>query len=165
MLRPRRKTSGLMAQAGRFLRTAQNRRSSRPFSFRGCDLTAECLPATEEVRVQFPAAAPVHFRFRIYDIRFAQGRPRASLRSRVSKTQPVWGSTTAACQNHKSRIVNHKFCKGAWQKSDAPALQAGPNGSVTRRPPPFYPTTDVGAHCGELDQSTERSLINFFRRV
>jgi hypothetical protein len=26
---------------------------------------------------------------------------------------------------------------GAWQKSDAPALQAGTSGSVTRRPPPF----------------------------
>ena len=26
---------------------------------------------------------------------------------------------------------------GAWQTSDAPALQAGPSGSVTRRPPSF----------------------------
>src|SRR5437870_5308220 len=33
--------------------------ASGPFNFRGCDLTAECLPATEEVRVQFPAAAPI----------------------------------------------------------------------------------------------------------
>ena len=33
-----------------------------PFNFRGCDLTAECLPATEEVRAQFPAAAPIFFR-------------------------------------------------------------------------------------------------------
>ena len=30
-----------------------------PLNFRGCDLTAECLPATEEVWVQFPAAAPI----------------------------------------------------------------------------------------------------------
>ena len=29
-----------------------------PFTFRGCDLTAECLPATEEVRAQLPATAP-----------------------------------------------------------------------------------------------------------
>src|SRR5262245_26638479 len=29
-----------------------------PFNFRGCDLTVDCFPATEEVRVQFPAAAP-----------------------------------------------------------------------------------------------------------
>src|SRR6187455_2268812 len=50
-----------------------------------------------------------------------------------------------------------KLLVGAWQKSDAPALQAGSNGSVTRRPPPF--------HRGKLDQSTERSLINFFRWV
>ncbi len=28
---------------------------------------------------------------------------------------------------------------GTWQKSDAPALQAGLSGSVTRRSPPFHP--------------------------
>jgi len=33
-----------------------------PFNFRGCDLTEECLPATEEVRAQFPAAAPAFAR-------------------------------------------------------------------------------------------------------
>ncbi len=32
--------------------------TSGPFNFRGCDLTAEWLPATEHVRVQFPATAP-----------------------------------------------------------------------------------------------------------
>ena len=32
---------------------------SRPFYFRGCDLTAEYLLAREEVRAQFPAAAPI----------------------------------------------------------------------------------------------------------
>ena len=32
---------------------------SRPFYFRGCDLTAEYLLATEEVRAQLPAAAPI----------------------------------------------------------------------------------------------------------
>jgi len=31
---------------------------SRPFYFRGCDLTAEYLLAMEEVRAQLPAAAP-----------------------------------------------------------------------------------------------------------
>ena len=36
---------------------------SRPFTFRGCDLTAECLPATEDVRVQFPATAPTFARY------------------------------------------------------------------------------------------------------
>ena len=30
-----------------------------PFDFRGCDLTAEYLPATEEVRMRFPATAPI----------------------------------------------------------------------------------------------------------
>src|SRR5882724_1767891 len=35
------------------------------FYFRGCGLTAECLLATEMVRVQFPAAAPILFRLRV----------------------------------------------------------------------------------------------------
>jgi hypothetical protein len=30
-----------------------------PFNFRGCDLTADYLLAMEEVRAQFPAAAPI----------------------------------------------------------------------------------------------------------
>ena len=34
------------------------RKRSRPSTFRGCDLTAECLFARENVRVRFPAAAP-----------------------------------------------------------------------------------------------------------
>ena len=38
----------------------RERDCSRPFYFPcGCDLTAECLPATEDVRVQLPAAAPI----------------------------------------------------------------------------------------------------------
>ena len=110
-------------------------------------------------------------------------KSRTSLCGRVSKTQPAWGSTRATCQ----------FPKGAWQKSDAPALQAGPSGSVTRRPPAFAPCTAAGEgcraevrstqagmnrrtsgprlgkpcrfDCGKLDQSTERSLINFLRWV
>ena len=56
----------------------------------------------------------------------------ASARSRVSKTQPTPGSTEAACQ-----IVNHKSFMGPWLKSEAPALQAEPSGSVTRRTPPI----------------------------
>jgi hypothetical protein len=39
---------------------------------------------------------------------------------------------------------------GAWQKSDAPALQAGSSGRDTRRPPPF--------HCGENE--IQASLIS-----
>ena len=30
-----------------------------PFNFRGCDFTADYLLAMEEVRAQFPAAAPI----------------------------------------------------------------------------------------------------------
>ena len=33
-----------------------------PFTFRGCDLRGEYLPAKEEVRVQLPAAAPAFAR-------------------------------------------------------------------------------------------------------
>ena len=83
---------------------------------------------------------------------------------------------------------------GTWQKSDAPALQAGLSGSVTRRSPPAFArriaagegcraevrSTQAGMNpeqasygsashlilnCGKLDQCTERSLINFFRWV
>ena len=32
---------------------------SRLFQFRGCDLTAECRPARPNVRVRFPATAPI----------------------------------------------------------------------------------------------------------
>jgi hypothetical protein len=70
-------------------------------TLRGCDLTAEWLAANEHVRVQFLAAAPI------------SNTPRASLRSRVSKTQPTWGSTTAAC--HFERYLKsgsgHAFAK------------------------------------------------------
>jgi hypothetical protein len=41
----------------------EGQRTFRPFTFRGCDLRAECLPATEEVRVQLPAAAPAFARY------------------------------------------------------------------------------------------------------
>ena len=118
-------------------------------------------------------------------------RPRASMRSRVSKTQPARGSTEAACQlkirSPKSEVrrnteipiakpeavgvldrasrcrssqavasgdsdlelracfglrdSNFGFHVGSWQTSNAPALQAGPCGSVTRRLHHFY--------CGE----------------
>jgi len=44
----------------------------------------------------------------------------------VSKTLPVGGSTRTACQS------------GSWQTSNAPALQAGPCGSVTRRLHQFH---------------------------
>ena len=38
---------------------------SRPFYFRGCDLTAEYLLAMEEVRAQLPAAAPFRHRLSV----------------------------------------------------------------------------------------------------
>ena len=38
---------------------------SRPFYFRGCDLTAEYLLAMEEVRAQLPAAAPFMHRLSV----------------------------------------------------------------------------------------------------
>src|SRR5438094_1653940 len=43
----------------------REREASGPFNFRGCDLTAEWLPATEHVRVQFLATAPILYRLRV----------------------------------------------------------------------------------------------------
>jgi hypothetical protein len=60
--------------------------------------------------VQLPAAAPISI------------KPRTSLCSRVSKTQPAWGSTRAACQFPwgRGRQEMHLPCKQA----DAGALPA-----------------------------------------
>ncbi len=68
-----------------------------PLNFRGCDLTAEWLPATEHVRVRLPATAPIFF------------TGCASARGRVSKTQLTPGGTEAACQFH-SGVVADKQC-------------------------------------------------------
>jgi hypothetical protein len=94
--------------------------------FRGCDLTAECRLARANVRAQLPAAAPINLRFTICDFHL-RGRSEigcASARGRVSKTPLTWGGTKAACQiaNRNSKIA---IPTGPWQKSDAPALQAG----------------------------------------
>ena len=145
--------------------SSRERHGGRKSAFEGCGkddaLTVNRMPASET----------------------CAHKSRTSLCGRVSKTQPAWGSTRATCQ----------FPKGAWQKRDAPALQAGPSGSVTRRPPAFAPCTAAGEgcraevrstqagmnrrtsgprlgkpcrfDCGKLDQSTERSLINFLRWV
>src|SRR6266850_8068709 len=54
----------------------------------------------------------------------------------------------------KSKFENQKskLPLGPWLKSEAPALQAVPSGSVTRRTPPIYR--------GKLDQSTSRLVGN-----
>jgi hypothetical protein len=84
---------------------------SRPFYFRGCDLTAECLPAKEDVRVRFPATAPIPI-------------SRAPACAAESPKLSLPGAAPG-------RLANIHM--GVWQKSDAPALQADPSGSVTRR--------------------------------
>src|SRR6267143_1539623 len=100
---------------------------------------------------------------------FNFNKSRTSLCGRVSKTQPAWGSTRATCQ----------FIVGAWQKSDAPALQAGskrerypPSSTILRLEPEHARVPSEGGlfiiwvlYCGKLDQSTERRLISFFRWV
>ncbi len=49
---------------------------------------------------------------------------------------------------------------GAWQKSDAPALQAGSSGSVTRRPPPAFARCDAaGEGCRAEVHSTKADLL------
>src|ERR1041385_149769 len=102
--------------------------NSRPFYFLcGCDLTAECLLATEEVRVQLPATAPISL-------------GRAPACATESPKLSLLGAAPRRPANRKSKF---KIFLGPWQKSDAPALQAALSGSVTRRTPPF--------HRGELD--------------
>src|SRR5450759_3384121 len=107
--------------------------ASSPFNFRGCDLTAEWLPATKV---------------------FADGHhPGATPGNRTNLIYRLRVSTRPSLQNsaHSGRHGGSlPISTGAWQKSDAPALQAGPSGSVTRRPPPF--------HCGENE--IQASLIS-----
>src|SRR5580698_5729791 len=86
-----------------------------PFTFRGCDLTAEFLPATEGVRVQLPATAPLFERLSV------STRP-SFQNSAGGRAQAPPGSTEAAC--HSS---------GSWQTSNALALQARLCGRDTHR--------------------------------
>ncbi len=88
----------------------QNRLSAR-FS-RGMAIILQLLSL-------FHREAILHFAFPILHLK----KSRTSLCGRISKTQPAWGSTRATCH----------FIVGAWQKSDAPALQAG---SKRERYPP-----------------------------
>jgi hypothetical protein len=90
----------------------RERDRSRPFQFRGCDLTAECLPATEDVRAQLPAAAP-------------NSTGRAPARAAESPKLSLPGAAPG-------RLANFHF-PGSWQTSNAPALQAGSCGRDTHR--------------------------------
>lgn len=70
---------------------------SAPWSMSGCIAFAEANTQCRASDLQglgspFLAATP----FSLYAV--IDNRSRASLRSRVSKTQPAWGSTRAACQ-------------------------------------------------------------------
>jgi hypothetical protein len=105
----------------------------------------------------------------IFDFRFPIGdllrSPKSHQTGRAPAVQPNLQNSACVGQHHsdlpnrKSKIGNHKFILGPWLKSEAPALQAVPSGSVTRRTPP------ISIHCGKLDQSTEMSLINSLRWV
>jgi len=76
--------------------------ASGPFNFRGCDLTAEWLLAREQVRVRFPATAPI----------FKQ-----------AAHQPVQPSpqNSACLGQHQGGLP---IFPGSWQTSNALALQA-----------------------------------------
>src|SRR5438046_478158 len=96
--------------------------ASGPFNFRGCGLTAECLPATEEVRVRFPAAAPISLQAAR---QHAAESPKLSL-LRAARRQPaifIWG---------RGRQAMHLLCK----QVDVGAL----------------PTGSTNFNCGKLDQ-------------
>jgi hypothetical protein len=67
----------------------QAERAFRPFYFRGCDLREEYLPAKEELRAQFPAAAPLIHRLSV--------STRLSLQNSAGgRVQTPSGSTEAA---------------------------------------------------------------------
>ena len=72
-----------------------------PFTFRGCDLTAECLPAKEDVRVQLPATAPIPQAERQH----AAESPKLSL-LRAARRQP-------AILRGRGRQAMHLPCKQA----------------------------------------------------
>ena len=83
----------------------RERDCSRPSYFRGCSLTAECLPATEDVRVQLPAAAPIF-----------NSLGRAPARAAEPPNLSMPGAAPG-------RLANFQFM-GSWQTSNALALQA-----------------------------------------
>jgi hypothetical protein len=74
---------------------------SRPFYFRGCDLTAEYLLAMEEVRAQLPAAAPFMHRLSV-------------------STRPSFQNSAYSGQHGGSLPFS-----GVVADKHAPALQAG----------------------------------------
>src|SRR5580658_2966503 len=92
---------------------AKCRVDSRPSYFRGCDLNRRIPPC----QGGSPGAIP--------GSRTKSNKSRTSLCSRVSKTQPAWGSTRAACHltTHwgRGRKVMHLPCKQA-QAGALPAV-------------------------------------------
>ena len=175
--------------------------ASGPFNFRGCDLTAEWLPAKEHVRVQFPATAPafacsVSASEAAAPEKYEGGLNGYAFRATARRANILCRAPARAAESPKLSLPGaapgrRANFMGAWQKSDASALQAESSGSVTRRPPPAFacsvtaseaaaPKHSKGGpnphylelrlgrpvfNCGKLDQCTERSLINFFRWV
>jgi hypothetical protein len=75
----------------------------RPFYFRGCDLTEECLPATEGVRVQLPATAPT---LQQAERQHAAESPKLSL-LRAARRQP-------AIFRGRGRQAMHLPCKQGY---------------------------------------------------
>ena len=146
-----------MARAG-------STKRSRPFNFRGCDLTAECLPAAEEVRVRFPAAAPIPSRLRVstqqsLQISAHSGQHRGSLPLQNPKSEgrsPKEIPTRSFEVSSDFGLRHSDFHRGRGRQAmHLPCKQAN-MGALP---------TDSTFYCGKLDQCTERSLINFFRWV
>jgi hypothetical protein len=135
---------------------------SRPSYFRGCDLTAEYLPATEEVRVQFPTTAPAFASSTVADkgcrvetsgaktdfhgvgdgLRLGRPIPisRAPARAAESPKLSLPGAAPGRLANSswgRGRKVMHLPCKQA---------QAGALPAVLHH---FTPTSDVGFNLRE----------------
>jgi len=125
--------------------------ASGPFNFRGCDLTAEWLPAKEHVRVQFPATAPafacsVSASEAAAPEKYEGGLNGYAFRATARRANILCRAPARAAESPKLSLPGaapgrRANFMGAWQKSDASALQADSSGSVTRRSPPnFVPT-------------------------
>ena len=145
--------------------------NSRPFYFPicGCDLTAEWLPATEHVWVQFPPAAPI----RTPRASRAAESPKLSPRGAAPRRRANFSGVVAdkQCTCPASKLMWERYpptppafarctvagegCRAGVRRGRRRALSSDQRATARQ----------ANLNCGKLDQGTERSLINFFRWV
>src|SRR5262245_49014249 len=119
-----------MARAGRFLADGHKPTQLPALLLCGCDLTAECLPATEEVRVQSPAAAPILHRLRV-STRPSLQNSEVALRKhlRAPRRQPaifIWVVADKQCTCPASKVM--------WERyPPAPPISTAGNSTKAQR--------------------------------